>query len=286
MKAPKGRTRSRPKAKASGDAPLPDHEGPIEQPSPVVEDIQDEWNGPMPSFLSVSAGCDTAPDTGKRRDRFLADVRAVQTRNRHDRQQRLRSPQSLELGTAQRRPVRQHQSSSRRRNPRPGVARRQAPIPALLARDTERPEESGSCSRSCWPRATRTRNIDAWPIRIGDGDQFGSGFVDVNPDSKIPALLDRSGREPIRVFDPVRSSSIWPKNSASSCPHRDRRAPRPFPRLFWQMGSAPFLGGGFGHFFAYAPEKFEYAINRYSMEAKRQFDVLNRRLERKRVCRR
>ena len=106
----------------------------------------------------------------------------------------------------------------------------------------------------------RGAEYDAWPIRIGEGDQFSSGFVDINPNSKIPALLDRSGPEPVRIFESgaERTETLnW---------------------LFWQMGSAPFLGGGFGHFFAYAPEKFEYPINRYAMEAKRQLDVLNRRL--------
>jgi GSH-dependent disulfide-bond oxidoreductase len=119
---------------------------------------------------------------------------------------------------------------------------------------------------------------DAWPIRIGDGDQFSSGFVAINPNSKIPALVDRSGTEPVRVFE---SGSIllhladkFGEFLATSGPARTEA----LNWLFWQMGSAPFLGGGFGHFFAYAPEKFEYAINRYAMEAKRQLDVLNRQL--------
>jgi GST-like protein len=119
---------------------------------------------------------------------------------------------------------------------------------------------------------------DAWRIRIGDGDQFGSGFVAVNPNSKIPALVDRSGPEPVRVFESgailVYLAEKFGEFLAASGPARAET----LSWLFWQMGSAPFLGGGFGHFFAYAPEKFEYPINRYSMEAKRQFDVLNRRL--------
>jgi GST-like protein len=119
---------------------------------------------------------------------------------------------------------------------------------------------------------------DAWPIRIGDGDQFGSGFVEINPNSKIPALVDRSGPEPVRVFESgailVYLAEKFGEFLAASGPERAET----LSWLFWQMGSAPFLGGGFGHFFAYAPVKIEYAINRYAMEAKRQLDVLNRRL--------
>lgn len=124
----------------------------------------------------------------------------------------------------------------------------------------------------------KNAEYDAWPIRIGEGDQFGSGFVDVNPNSKIPALVDRSGPEPIRVFESgailVHLAEKFGEFLAASGAERAET----LSWLFWQMGSAPFLGGGFGHFFAYAPEKFEYPINRYAMEVKRQFDVLNRRL--------
>lgn len=119
---------------------------------------------------------------------------------------------------------------------------------------------------------------DAWPIRIGDGDQFGSGFVDVNPNSKIPALVDRSGPEPVRVFESGAILVYLAEKFGEFLPRAGRERAETLSWLFWQMGSAPFLGGGFGHFFAYAPEKIEYAINRYSMEAKRQFDVLDRRL--------
>ena len=123
---------------------------------------------------------------------------------------------------------------------------------------------------------------DAWLIKIGDGDQFGSGFVAVNPNSKIPALLDRSGPQgssaPIRVFE---SGAILmylaEKFNAFLPTDRPARA-ETLSWLFWQMGSAPFLGGGFGHFYAYAPEKYEYPINRYAMEVKRQLDVLDRQL--------
>lgn len=119
---------------------------------------------------------------------------------------------------------------------------------------------------------------DAWPIPIGDGDQFGSGFVDINPNSKIPALLDRSGAEPVRVFESGAILVHLAEKFGEFLSESGAERAETLSWLFWQMGSAPFLGGGFGHFFAYAPEKIEYAINRYAMEAKRQFDVLNRRL--------
>jgi GST-like protein len=119
---------------------------------------------------------------------------------------------------------------------------------------------------------------DAWPIRIGEGDQFGSGFVAINPNSKIPALVDRSGPEPVRVFESGAILLYLAEKFGEFLPGSGPERAETLSWLMWQMGSAPFLGGGFGHFFAYAPEKIEYAINRYSMEAKRQFDVLNRRL--------
>jgi GST-like protein len=119
---------------------------------------------------------------------------------------------------------------------------------------------------------------DAWPIRINEGDQFGSGFVEINPNSKIPALLDRSVTPALRVFE---SGSILlylaEKFDAFLPTHLSERT-ETLNWLFWQMGSAPFLGGGFGHFYAYAPEKYEYPINRYTMEVKRQLDVLDRQL--------
>ena len=119
---------------------------------------------------------------------------------------------------------------------------------------------------------------DAWPIRIGDGEQFSSGFVEVNPNSKIPALVDRSGPKPVRVFESGAILLYLAEKFDEFLPKAGPERAETLSWLFWQMGSAPFLGGGFGHFFAYAPEKIEYAINRYSMEAKRQFDVLDRRL--------
>jgi len=124
----------------------------------------------------------------------------------------------------------------------------------------------------------RDAEYDAWPIRIGDGDQFSSGFVGVNPNSKIPALVDRSGPEPVRVFESGAILVYLAEKFGEFLPDLGRARAETFSWLFWQMGSAPFLGGGFGHFFAYAPTKIEYAINRYAMEAKRQLDVLNRRL--------
>ena len=119
---------------------------------------------------------------------------------------------------------------------------------------------------------------DAWPIDISEGDQFSSGFVEVNPNSKIPALVDRSGPEPVRVFESGAILVYLAEKFGEFLPASGPERAETLSWLFWQMGSAPFLGGGFGHFFVYAPEKIEYAINRYAMEAKRQFDVLNRRL--------
>jgi GST-like protein len=119
---------------------------------------------------------------------------------------------------------------------------------------------------------------DAWLIQIGDGDQFGSGFVEVNPNSKIPALVDRSGPEPIRVFESGAILVHLAEKFGEFLPRSGAARAETLSWLFWQMGSAPFLGGGFGHFFAYAPTKQEYPINRYAMETKRQLDVLNRRL--------
>ena len=120
---------------------------------------------------------------------------------------------------------------------------------------------------------------DAWPIKINDGEQFGSGFVAVNPNSKIPTLLDRSGPEPIRVFE---SGAILmylsEKFGGAYLPIAQPVRAECLSWLFWQMGAVPFLGGGFGHFYAYAPQKIEYAVDRFAMEVKRQMDVLNRRL--------
>ncbi|CAM3922020.1 glutathione-dependent disulfide-bond oxidoreductase [Bordetella muralis] len=119
---------------------------------------------------------------------------------------------------------------------------------------------------------------DAWLINIRDGDQFGSGFVDVNPNSKIPALLDRSGSEPIRVFESGSILLYLAEKFGAFIPKAIQGRTETLNWLFWQMGSAPYLGGGFGHFYAYAPTKIEYAIDRFAMEVKRQLDVLDRRL--------
>ena len=118
---------------------------------------------------------------------------------------------------------------------------------------------------------------DAWLIRIGDRDQFGSGFVKVNPNSKIPSLLDRSGPEPVRVFESGAILLHLAEKFGAFLPAGPARA-ECLSWLFWQMGSAPYVGGGFGHFYAYAPVKIEYAIDRFTMEAKRLLDVLDRRL--------
>lgn len=120
---------------------------------------------------------------------------------------------------------------------------------------------------------------DAWLIRINEGDQFSSGFVEVNPNSKIPALLDRSGPEPIRVFESGAILLYLAEKFGAFLPQAPAQRAECLSWLFWQMGGAPYLGGGFGHFYAYAPKKIEYAIDRFAMEAKRQLDVLDRRLE-------
>ena len=118
---------------------------------------------------------------------------------------------------------------------------------------------------------------DAWTVNISDGDQFGSGFVDLNPNSKIPTLLDRSGTEPVRVFESGAILMHLAEKFDAFLPTDHTRA-EVLSWLFWQVGSAPFIGGGFGHFYAYAPEKYEYPIDRYAMETKRLFDVADQRL--------
>ena len=119
---------------------------------------------------------------------------------------------------------------------------------------------------------------DAWLISIGKGDQFGSGFVEVNPNSKIPALVDHTGAEPVRVFESASILMHLAEKFGAFLPASGPARTETLNWLFWQMGSAPYLGGGFGHFYAYAPEKWEYPINRFAMEVKRQLDVLDRHL--------
>lgn len=119
---------------------------------------------------------------------------------------------------------------------------------------------------------------DAWLINIRDGDQFGSGFVDINPNSKIPALLDRSGVQPVRVFESGAILLYLSDKFQAFLPKAGAARTEALNWLFWQMGSTPYVGGGFGHFYAYAPAKFQYAIDRFTMETKRQLDVLDRRL--------
>ena len=126
--------------------------------------------------------------------------------------------------------------------------------------------------------AGHSAEYDAWLIRIGDGDQFGSGFVDVNPNSKIPAMVDRSGAEPLDVFESGSILIHLAEKFGAFLPQSGPRRTEVLNWLMWQMGSAPYLGGGFGHFYAYAPEKWEYPINRFAMETKRQLDVLDKRL--------
>jgi GST-like protein len=119
---------------------------------------------------------------------------------------------------------------------------------------------------------------DAWLIRIREGDQFGSGFVEVNPNSKIPALMDHSEPKPVRVFESGAILVYLAEKFGALLPTERSARAECLSWLFWQMGSAPYLGGGFGHFYAYAPVKIKYAIDRYAMEVKRQLDVLDRRL--------
>jgi len=126
---------------------------------------------------------------------------------------------------------------------------------------------------------------DAYLINIGEGEQFGSGFVDINPNSKIPALLDNSASPPIRVFESGAILMHLAEKFGAFLPTEPAARAECLSWLFWQMGSTPFLGGGFGHFYTYAPEKYEYPINRYTMEVKRQLDVLDRNLsERRYLC--
>jgi GST-like protein len=119
---------------------------------------------------------------------------------------------------------------------------------------------------------------DAWLIRINQGDQFGSGFVEVNPNSKIPALMDHSGSKPVRVFESGSILMYLAEKFGVLLPTEPAARAECLSWLFWQMGSAPYLGGGFGHFYAYAPTKIEYAISRFAMEVKRELDVLDKRL--------
>lgn len=127
-------------------------------------------------------------------------------------------------------------------------------------------------------RGHKGAEYDAYTIRIGDGDQFGSDFVAINPNSKIPALLDHSTPTPTRVFESGAILLYLAEKFGDFIPKDPAKRAECLNWLFWQMGSAPYLGGGFGHFYAYAPEKFEYPINRFSMETKRQLDVLDRQL--------
>jgi GSH-dependent disulfide-bond oxidoreductase len=124
----------------------------------------------------------------------------------------------------------------------------------------------------------KAAEYDAWLVDISEGDQFGSGFVEVNPNSKIPALMDRSGDTPQRVFESGAILLYLAEKFGAFLPKDPVRRTEALSWLFWQMGSAPYLGGGFGHFYAYAPEKYEYPINRFAMETKRQLDVMDKHL--------
>ena len=123
-------------------------------------------------------------------------------------------------------------------------------------------------------------DYDAWLVRIDEGDQFGSGFVEANPNSKIPVLVDRSGPQPVRVFESGAILVHLAEKFGALLPAAGPQRAECLSWLFWQMGAAPYLGGGFGHFYAYAPVKIEYAIDRFTLEVKRQLDVLDKRLAR------
>lgn len=127
-------------------------------------------------------------------------------------------------------------------------------------------------------RGEQGAEYDAWLINISEGAQFSSGFVEINPNSKIPALVDHSGAKPVRVFESGAILVYLAEKFSAFLPTEPAARAEVMSWLFWQMGAAPFLGGGFGHFYAYAPEKYEYPINRYAMEVKRQLDVLDRQL--------
>ena len=148
----------------------------------------------------------------------------------------------------------------------------------LYSLGTPNGSESHDHARGTAGARSSGAEYDAWLIRIGDGEQFGSGFVAVNPNSKIPALLDRSGATPVRVFESGAILVYLAEKFGAFLPTEAGARAECLSWLFWQMGSAPYLGGGFGHFYAYAPIKIEYAIDRFAMEVKRQLDVLDRRL--------
>src|SRR3954463_12481000 len=148
----------------------------------------------------------------------------------------------------------------------------------LYSLATPNGQKAGIMFEELLEKGHKGAEYDAWPIRIGDGDQFSSGFVAVNPNSKIPALVDRSGPKPIRVFESGAILLYLAEKFGAFLPTEPGARAECLSWLFWQMGSAPYLGGGFGHFYAYAPMKIEYAIDRFAMETKRQLDVLDRRL--------
>ena len=159
---------------------------------------------------------------------------------------------------AQWRRFREHQSPDRWRPARQELPVGQHPM-QLYSLATPNGEKVTILLEELLARGHAGAEYDAWLIHINDGDQFGSGFVAVNPNSKIPALLDRSGPTPMRVFESGAILLIWPRSSAPSCPRDPTARAESLSWLFWQMGSAPFLGGGFGHFYVYAPVKIEYA---------------------------
>ena len=177
-----------------------------------------------------------------------------------------------------RRPVRQHQPAHRRCHARQGIARGRHPL-QLYSLATPNGVKVPVMLEELLALGFSGAEYDAWLIPINEGAQFGSGFVAVNPNSKIPALLDcTDAANPVRVFESGAILLYLAEKFGALVPTSGAARAECLSWLFWQMGSAPFLGGGFGHFYAYAPEKFEYPIDRYAMEVKRQLDVLDKQL--------
>ena len=183
----------------------------------------------------------------------------------------------MDLDPDQRWSVRQHQPAHRRPDAGQGIASRSDPL-QLYSMATPNGVKVTVMLEELLALGHSGAEYDAWLIRISEGHQFGSGFVDINPNSKIPALMDRSGSSPVRVFESGAILMYLAEKFKAFLPTESAKRAECLSWLFWQMGSAPYLGGGFGHFYAYAPTKIEYAIDRFAMETKRQLDVLDQRL--------
>ena len=195
----------------------------------------------------------------------------------NDQRIRLRSAEGLDLEQAQRRPVCESQPPVSGPTHEKALPVGRHPL-QLYSQGTPNGVKVTIILEELLGLGHHGAEYDAWLIKIGEGDQFGSGFVAVNPNSKIPALLDRSGPTPLRVFETGSILVYLAEKFGAFLPTETAARAECLSWLFWQMGSAPYLGGGFGHFYAYAPKKIEYAIDRFAMEVKRQLDVLDRQL--------